>query len=442
MKFDRRSVIGSGLAAAAIPLAEVEAAGRRRARFPKGFLWGAATAAHQVEGNNVNSDTWLLEHVKPTIYAEPSGDAVNSFELWPKDLDLVKQLGLNTYRFSLEWARIEPEPGQFSIAMLDHYKAIVEGCRARGLVPFVTFNHFTTPRWFATRGAWTNPESIELFARFCDRAARHIGAAIGYAATLNEPNLSAVVRNAFPPAAYAQIKIVLEQMNAAARKAAGSETFISGNTLMADDEEALTRTMIAAHRAGKAAIKAAIPGLPVGVTLAMPDDQPLGAGSIRDDVRRRTYGPWLAAARADDFLGVQNYERTFWDGKGKVEPPHSGGDRNAAGTEIFAGSLANAVRYAHHEARVPIMVTEHGANTSDDAVRARLIPAALAELRQAMSEGVPVLGYIHWSLLDNFECIYGYKYHYGVVAVDRTTFARTPKPSAKVLGTIARKNAL
>ena len=145
---------------------------------------------------------------------------------------------------------------------------------------------------------------------------------------------------------------------------------------------------------------------------------------------------------ADDFLGVQNYERVLWDDKGKVEPPKAGGDRNAAGGEVYPASLANAVRYAYSVARVPIIVTEHGVNSSDDATRARLIPAALAELKKAMDEGIPVKGYVHWSLLDNFEWIFGYKYHYGLVAVDRTTFRRTPKPSAAVLGTIARRNAL
>jgi len=441
MKFDRRALIGSGIAAATAPLVGAAAATQRRPAFPRGFLWGAATAAHQVEGNNVNSDTWLLEHVKPTVYAEPSGDAVNSLELWSKDLDLVKQLGLNTYRFSLEWARIEPEPGMFSIAMLDHYKAIVDGCRERGLVPFVTFNHFTTPRWFAMRGAWTHAESPDLFARFCDRAARHIGG-MGFAATLNEPNLSAVIRNAIPPAAFAGFRGVLEKMGEAARRATGSPRFVSGNTLLTDDPEALTGNMIAAHRAGRSAIKAAHTALPVGVTLAIPDDQPIGRSSIRGAIRGQTYGAWLDAARSDDFLGVQNYERAFWDDKGKVEAPYSGGDRNAAGTEIFPGSLANAVRYAYSEARVPIIVTEHGANTDIDQVRARLIPDALTELQDAMSEGVPVRGYIHWSLLDNFEWIYGYKYHYGLVAVDRTTFARSPKPSAYVLGAIAKRNGL
>jgi beta-glucosidase len=128
--------------------------------FPQGFLWGAATAGHQVEGNNTNSDVWLEEHVQPTVYAEPSADSANSFELWNTDLDLVKGLGLNTYRFSLEWARIEPEPDLFSIAMLDHYKAMIAGCHARGLTPVVTFNHFTTPRWFASRGGWSHPKRL------------------------------------------------------------------------------------------------------------------------------------------------------------------------------------------------------------------------------------------------------------------------------------------
>jgi beta-glucosidase len=138
---------------------------------------------------------------------------------------------------------------------------------------------------------------------------------------------------------------------------------------------------------------------------------------------------------------VQNYERQLWDSRGKVEPP-AGGVRNAGGGEVYPASLANAVRYAHSVARVPIIVTEHGVNTDDDTIRAGLIPAALAELKKTMDEGVPIKGYIHWSLLDNFEWISGYKHHYGLVAVDRTTFQRTPKPSAAVLGAIARSNAL
>jgi beta-glucosidase len=158
-------------------------------------------------------------------------------------------------------------------------------------------------------------------------------------------------------------------------------------------------------------------------------------------MRARQHGAWLEAVRGDDFLGVQNYERAVWNDKGKVEA-EAAGDRNLAGTPIFADSLANAVRYAYGVARVPIIVTEHGVNTADDAVRARFIPAALRDLKAVMDEGVPVQGYIHWSLLDNFEWIYGYKMKYGLVAVDRTTFARTPKPSSRIYGAIARRNGL
>jgi beta-glucosidase len=361
--------------------------------------------------------------------------------LWPQDLDLVKAIGLNTYRFSLEWSRIEPEPGMFSIASLDHYKAMIEGCRQRGLAPTVTFNHFTTPRWFAARGGWTQPDAPDLFARFCDRAARHLAAEISHAVTLNEPNLIHVILSGVPPETLAGIRSVLGKMNEAAARAVGSTQFVAGNSISAPDPDALTQRLIAAHKAGRAAIKAVRSDLPVGVSLAMPDDQAVGKRSIRDAIRAKNYGPWLEAARADDFLGVQNYERSLWDDKGKVEPP-AGGDRNAAGGEVHAPSLANVVRYAHSQAKVPIIVTEHGVNTGDDSIRARLIPAALTELKKVIDDGVPVRGYYHWSLLDNFEWLFGYKYRYGLVAVDRTTFKRTPKPSAELLGAIARSNAL
>lgn len=437
MSWNRRSVIGAGAALAALPLTDAVAAGARTGSFPQGFLWGAATSGHQIEGNNVNADLWVAENVKPTIFKEPSGDADNSFELWPRDLDLVKAIGLNSYRFSLEWSRIEPEPGMFSIAMLDHYKAVIDGCRARGLTPMVTFSHFTTPRWFAGRGGWTNPEAPDLFARFCDRAARHLAGGIGYAMTLNEPN---PLRNPTDEVKLAKIKPLFEAMSAAAAKAIGSPSFVIGNFGVSDFGE-YNRITIAAHKAGKAAIKAARSSLPVGVTLAMPDDQAVSPNSMRDKFRADSYLPWLEAARSDDFLGVQNYERQLWDSKGKVDPA-PGGVRNAGGGEVYPPSLANAVSYAHSVAQVPIIVTEHGVNTPDDTIRTRFIPDALADLKKVMDSGVPVKGYVHWSLLDNFEWISGYTPRYGLAAVDRTTFRRTPKPSAAVLGAIARNNAL
>lgn len=407
-------------------------------RFPKGFLWGAATSGHQVEGNNSNSDLWFLEHVTPTLFREPSGDADNSFALWPADLDLVRAMGLNSYRFSLEWARIEPEPGLFSIAMLDHYKAMIDGCRARGLQPLVTYNHYTAPLWFARQGGWLNPDAPQLFARFCDRATRHLGGGIARAMTLNEPNILRILSFVLPPPAFAAQHAMLD---AAARKL-GVSKFVAANAADASDIEAISAGLAAGHKAARSAIKAVRSDLPVGFTLSMFDDEAVAGGEgARDRAREQLYGRWLALARDDDFLGVQNYERVLWGPNGRVPPP-AGATLNPSGGEIYAPSLANAVRYAHAQTRGPILVTEHGAATPDDRIRARLIPAALRDLHRAMADGVPVLGYVHWSLLDNWEWVSGYQQQLGLVAVDRTTFRRTPKPSAAVLGAIARRNAV
>jgi beta-glucosidase len=434
----RRAILTTGAAAAASawsPTALAKSAKWATTAFPNGFLWGAATAGHQVEGNNINSDCWVMENVKPTVFAQPSGDAVNSFTMWPTDMDLAKAMGLNSYRFSLEWSRIEPEEGLFSVVSLEHYKRMIEGCRARGMLPCVTFNHFTTPRWFAASGGWTNPKSPALFARYCDRAARYLSAGIGYALTFNEPNIPTLLRSVVPP----QVAEIQRLTLAAAARVTGSAKFVAANVVNAEDLPALTANMVLAHKAGRAAIKAVRPDLQVGLSLAMFDDQAMGKNSMRDAMRNTLYQPWLDEVRSDDFLGVQNYERQVWTETGKLPPPE-GSDRTFTGGEVYAPSLAGAVRFAHAATGIPIIVTEHGVGTSDDAVRARLIPAALVELRRVMTDGVPVKGYYHWSLLDNFEWIFGYKPKFGLHSVDPVTFARTAKPSAKIYGNIARAN--
>ena len=435
MTLDRRLFLAAAGATFAGP-AIAKVAGGSKA-FPPGFIWGAATAGHQVEGNNTNSDIWFLEHVKPTVFAEPSGDADNSLELWPLDLDLAKSMNLNAYRFSLEWARIEPEPGMFSIAMLDHYKNIIDGCVARGLKPMVTYNHYTAPLWFSKQGGWLSPDAPKVFARFCDRATRHLGANISHAMTLNEPNIMPILRFVLPEPVMAAQRAMLD----AAAKQAGIPKFVAANAANPEDIDVMTVNMIAGHRAARAAIKAVRSDLPVGFTLSMFDDQGVGGEARRDAARKELYSAWLAVAREDDFMGVQNYERVLWGPAGKLPPP-KGATLNGMGGEVYAPSLAGAVRYAHSQTGKPIIVTEHGVSTPDDTIRARLIPAALAELRQAMDDGVPVQGYVHWSLIDNFEWVGGYHAQLGLVAVDRTTFKRTPKPSAAVYGAIAKRNAV
>lgn len=439
---DRRTLM-TGAMASAVSLSSAAAAASKARRvpaspaFPTGFLWGAATAPHQIEGNNTASDLWFLENQQTTIFAEPSGDAANSFLLWERDLDLAKAIGLNTYRFGIEWARIEPEKGRFSASMIDHYRRVIEGCVARGLKPIVTYSHFTAPRWFSAQGGWTNPESATLFARYCTRVTQALGDVIHAVITLNEPNILRILKPMLPPKVWEIQKLT----NDTAARRLGVEKFVCANVAGIDDLPALQQGLLAAHAAARKAIKAERAVLPVGVSLAMLDDQAFGRNSIRDSIRRELYGEWLDLAKADDFIGVQNYERAIWDSKGRVAPP-PGSTLNWSGSEVWPGSLAGAVRYAHAATGRPVLVSEHGVGTDDDRVRAAFIPAALAGLKQAIDDGVPVLGYCHWSLIDNFEWIFGYKPKFGLASVDPVTFVRTPKPSAAVYGAIAKANAI
>ena len=438
---DRREFL-AGMGAAAVLVGETPSAfggpadGRRQ--FPDGFLWGASTSGHQIEGQNVASDLWYLENLPETKFAEPSGDSANSFNQWSMDLDLVRDIGLDTYRFSVEWSRIEPVEGRFSRAMVDHYRAIVLGCRERGIKPIVTFNHFTAPLWFSADGGWTNPSSPQRFARYCRYVAEALAADIEYAVTINEPQILPLLnRLGLPPVFWEQTAKMLE----ATEKRLQIKRFSSLNVSRIDDFGPMQANLLNGHRAGRDAIKSVRDDLPVGVSIAIFDDQEAEPGSIRDQVRQELYGDWLEVAREDDFLGVQNYERKVWGRSGEIAPSEDSRLRNYMGSEVYPPSLAGAVDYAHAETGVPILITEHGVGTKEDSVRQQFIEASLVRLHESMGEkSIPVIGYCHWSLLDNFEWVFGFGPQFGLVAVDRTDFTRTPKASAATLGKIARAN--
>ena len=407
--------------------------------FPSGFLFGAATAGHQVEGDNTTSDTWFAEQVTPTVFKEPSGKACNSYALWREDVDLAHGLGLTAYRFSVEWARVEPEEGTFNEEALAHYEGILDRCLELGLTPIVTFNHFTSPHWFAMRASWLDPKAPELFARYCDRLMAAFGDKIGYAVTMNEPNLARLLTWIGLPDFVRDLERATLQ---AASEATGVSKYRLANVMLPEEMDAMAAGMTAGHVAGKAAIKARRPDLPVGLSIAIIDDVVDGDdASVRDRKRAEVYDRWLRLAREDDFIGVQNYERIHYDADGPVPPP-VGAALNQMGSAIEPLSLGGAIRYAYDVARVPVLVTEHGMSTNDDALRAAFIGPALAGLVDAIDDGVPVIGYVHWTLLDNFEWIFGYDFHYGLHQVDRETFERTAKPSAGVYSAIVRAHAV
>ena len=404
------------------------------AELPAGFLWGVATAGHQTEGDNVASDTWFLEHTTPTLFREPSGPACRSLERWAEDLDLAASLGLDAFRFSVEWARVEPVRGQVDAAALDHYERVVDGCLERGLAPLVTYNHFTSPHWFSAAGSWLADDAAEVFAAQCDRVTARVGDRIAAAVTFNEPNLEQLLQagHKLPPEAE-QLK---EAMLAAAARAAGTPRYFSSNVVPAGAQEEFQEAMTRAHRTARAAVKARRGDLPVGVSLAVADEVALPGGEAHRDAKRAAvYDHWLRVAREDDFVGVQNYERLLHGPDGEVVPD---GPRNGMGSVVDPASLAGAVRYAHQVSGVPVLVTEHGVQTDDDSVRTAFLPAALGLLAAEVAAGTPVLGYCHWTLLDNFEWIFGYGPKLGLVAVDRETFERVPKPSAAVYADVVR----
>jgi beta-glucosidase len=404
--------------------------------FPADFLWGVATAGHQNEGDNVDSDTWFLENVTPSVFQERSGKAANGWELWESDLDLVAGMNLNAYRFSVEWARVEPVEGEFSEEALAHYEALVDGCLARGLAPIVTFNHFTSPHWFAARGAWLDAEAASLFARYCDVVMDRFGDRIRLAVTFNEPDLPEMLTWADLPSFIADLE---RATLAAAEKDAGVERYRAGNVMLQEDFAGMREGMTAAHLAGKAAIKARRSDLPVGLSIAMCDDVAAPGGeTLRDRKRAEVYDYWLRLASDDDFVGVQNYERLVYGPDGLL-PASEGAVLNGMGTPVDPDSLRGAVEYAHAVSGVPVLVSEHGVSTPDDSIRAGFIAPSLDGLARAIADGVPVLGYCHWTLMDNFEWIFGYGPKLGLHEVDRETFERTPKPSAGVYAELVRE---
>jgi beta-glucosidase len=385
--------------------------------FPEGFLWGTATAAHQVEGGNVNSDWWAFEHAPGTPCVESSGDACDSWHRWPDDLSMLAGWGYNAYRFSIEWARIEPEQDEWSRATLDHYRRHLDHCHELGLEPVVTFNHFTLPRWLGQTGGWERDDAPERFARFCEQSMAHLGDLIGRACTINEPNIVAMMGyrgGVFPPG-----------VRDAGRR------------------RAVNIALCRAHRLGVEALRAGPGNFPVGLTLSMTDHQAEPGGEERlERIRGSMEDVFLEATDGDDFVGVQCYTR-MRVGPGGPIAPDPGAVVTQMGYEYWPQAVEATVRRAWEvTGGIPVVVTENGISTTDDDERIRFVEEALEGVRRCLADGIDVRGYFYWSLLDNFEWTLGYGPKFGLVAVDRATFDRHPKPSAVWLGAVARANGL
>ena len=429
--------------------------------FPTGFLWGAATAAHQIEGNNVNSDFWANEGRLPGM--ERSGDACDSFNRYPEDMRLLAENGYNSYRFSIEWARIEPARGLYSKVMLDHYRAMIDQALELGLTPVVTLHHFTNPAWFAQVGGWLADDAVETFCRYVEKVCTILDG-VEWVVTMNEPNMLAVMTGMQRMFAAQAAQAASGQGQRSGNDDAAASTVVEDPEveLVPREEEAwqsptvdeerkkfrmptpevdIGKRFVEAHVAARAVVRAHTKAK-VGWTVANRAFEVLPGGEEKAKALSYVWEDlYLEPSRDDDFVGVQCYTVQGVDADGLVpHPDHP--DNTLVGTAFRPDAIGVAVRHtAEVTGGTPIMVTENGIATARDEQRVEYIDRALGHLAACISDGIKVTGYQHWSLLDNFEWGH-WKPTFGLVAVDRETFERRPKPSLAHLGVIAKRNAI
>lgn len=415
----------------------------------KQFLFGAAIAAHQVEGNNIHSDFWALEQMENSDYKEPSLNAVDHYHRYEEDIRLLSEAGLNAFRFSIEWARIEPEKGQYDALEIKHYQSVLECCKKYDVTPIVTMHHFSSPKWLIQQGGWEAEETIEAFANYCRYVVRELGDKMEYVCTINEANMglqiAAVAQDIMRKMGIApQIGMRFElPREILARKAEEAAVFgllptQAANTFLSLRTPEGDILIMRAHEAARDAMKSVCPHLKVGLTLSLFDVQAQPGGeeeAIR--IWDADFAHYLPYIWKDDFIGIQNYTRKLINGQG-VLPVSKEAEVTQMGYEFYPEGIGHVIRHVAEILSIPILVTENGIATDDDNRRIEFIRRAVAEVRSCLKDGLPVIGYIHWSLLDNFEWQEGYEKTFGLIAVDRTTQRRIPKPSLAYLGSLRK----
>jgi beta-glucosidase len=393
-------------------------------RFPSGFLWGAATAAYQIEGNSTNTDWWRAEQAGQLPY--PSGDACDSWRRWPDDVRLLQTLGLNAYRLSVEWARIEPEPGRFDTHALDTYRRLLESLRDAGIEPLVTLHHFVNPLWLADMGGWTNPEVVPRFASYADRVSRALGDLVTWWITINEPSilgLKGYLEGTWPPHRPMDLRGYARLLRHAPR----------------------------AHAGARRALQAQQPGAKASMAFAIWPLQALRWWHPGDRLAT-VLGDWLwqgrllaRSVRTLDWVGVNYYTRVRVAFPAVKSALAMSPQTTDFGWEIYPRGLFEVLLRTHRLGRgKPVLITENGIADAEDRQRGDYIVAHLRQVHRAIQAGVDVRGYLHWSLMDNFEWAEGYRMRFGLAEVDFSSRdkTRTPRPSAWLYRDIARSNAL
>ncbi len=417
--------------------------------FPAAFLWGTASAAHQVEGNNTHSDWWPWEQTPGHILQGHTAARACDWwtgDRWQEDFDRAAADGHTTHRMSVEWARIQPQPDAWDADALDHYRRIVRGLKERGLEPMVTLHHFVNPLWLTERQAWETGEAVKLFEAYTRKVVAALGDYVHLWCTINEPNVlmfSGWVQGIFPPGK--------KDVGLALRTA---------------------RHMLLAHSAAYRAIHALQPEALVGLPIHFRPIEPASAWALDRWVARTQFNLFsslfpdairtgrlrqllgsvaVPEARGTlDYFGL-NYYTADVARFDLTRPGELFGRRSfPPGAEVddaqvyasYPPGLAWSLKWAHDTLHLPIYITENGIGDEADKMRPRYILTHLRELVRLVNFNWDIRGYYHWSLVDNFEWERGWTHRFGLYAVDPETQVRTPRRSAALFAEICKSRSI
>ena len=409
------------------------------------FLIGAATAGGQVEGNNIHSDVYAQEYMKTGGYKEPSGDAADHYHTYREDIRMMHEAGLNAYRFSFEWARIESEKGVFDEAEMNHYLDMIHACREYDMEPVITLLHFVCPKWLISEGGWEADTTPAYFERYTRYVAEHLkNEQVPYIVTINEANMGTLIAGYLEKilkhtdGAGLQIGMDLEGM-AAREELAKKENmevfgvenaavFTSPRTPHGDE------IVCKAHQAAVRVIHEILPGTKAGLSLSVRDLQYTEKGKENADKDwEKDFLHYLPYMQDDDFFGVQTYTRAIFDENGEQDPA-PGAEVTQMGYEYYPLCAEHVLRRVNESFRKDLLITENGIATDNDERRAEYIRTAVEGVKRCADDGIPIRGYMYWSMIDNWEWQSGYSMQFGVMSLDRETQTHTPKPSLAVLG--------
>ena len=422
--------------------------------FPENFLIGAATAAHQVEGNNVHSDCWALENIKHTDYLEKSGLAVDHYNRFEEDIRLLAQAGLNAYRFTIEWARIEPEEGKFDEKEIEHYRNVIRACKKNNVEPMVTLHHFSSPVWLIRKGGWEAETTPDDFARYVEYVISKLGSELTYVCTINEANMGlqiAAIARRYMKEMLRGGKKKKQNTDGQVQMGMNLETMLKNMALAKKEKLEVVGTkdpkvfqsmrtangdllIMKAHTKARDVIRRLAPHIKVGLTLSLHDVQPFAGGEKQaQKIWAEEFTHYLPYIQDDDFLGVQNYTRTLVAKSGDIGVP-DGAQTTQMSYEFYPEALGHVLERVAKDFKHDLIVTENGIATNDDTERCEFIRRAMLSVDECLKKSLPVKGYFHWSLMDNFEWQKGFYMHFGLIAVDRKDMSRHPKESLSLLG--------